>query len=100
MTPRQMEVLRFIGESCASQGFSPTLQEIANNLGISKVTVFGHVAKLRENGFVWPTSKQRARDLHLTKKGQEATKKRRPSVEYLERWIGPLSKQQKARLAS
>lgn len=98
MTPRQMEVLRFLGESHALQGFSPTLQEIADGLGINKVTVFGHIAKLREGAFMWP-ARNKYRALHLTKKGKLAIQRQRPSVEYLERWIGPLSKGQKARLA-
>ena len=43
VTPRQYEILTIIRDTRRSHGYSPTLQEIADSLGISKITVFEHV---------------------------------------------------------
>ncbi len=46
MTPRQMEVLRFVEDYAAKNGYSPTLQEIADHMKVSKITVLGHLKNL------------------------------------------------------
>ncbi|HUU85077.1 MAG TPA: transcriptional repressor LexA [Phycisphaerae bacterium] len=46
LTPRQMQILTFIRDARRRQGYSPTMQEIADQLGVSKVTVFEHVGAL------------------------------------------------------
>ena len=46
LTPRQLDVLTIIRDARDRQGYSPTMQEIGNWLGISKVTVFEHVGAL------------------------------------------------------
>ena len=43
LTPRQIEILTMIRDGRRRNGFSSTLQEIADELGISKITVFEHV---------------------------------------------------------
>jgi len=48
VTPRQLEVLRCIEEYTDRKGFSPTLQEIADRLRVSKVTVLGHLRQLEK----------------------------------------------------
>ena len=50
LTPQQIRIFRLIRESRNTRGYSPTMQEIANALGISKVTVFEHVEALVEKG--------------------------------------------------
>ncbi|MGD2111239.1 MAG: transcriptional repressor LexA [Phycisphaerae bacterium] len=65
MTPRQVEILTLIRDSRRSFGYSPTLQEIADELGISKITVFEHVEGLIEKGMLTRRS-NRARSLELT----------------------------------
>ena len=42
LTPRQLEVMTLIRDARRNQGYSPTLQELADHLGISKITVFEH----------------------------------------------------------
>ena len=67
VTPRQMDILRLIRDSRVNRGFSPTMQELADKLGISKVTVFQHVEALEEKGLL-RRSRHRARSLALTEK--------------------------------
>jgi repressor LexA len=50
LTPQQIRIFRFVRDCRNSKGFSPTMQEIANELGVSKVTVFEHVEALIEKG--------------------------------------------------
>lgn len=98
-TPRQMEIAKLIDELQISEGYPPTLQGVATRLGINKVTVFEHVAKLRRNHFVCRARKNKIRFLRLTSKGRTAIQNIPPSLSHFERWIGPLSKRQKARLS-
>ena len=65
VTPRQMDILRLIHQHRLSRGFSPTMQELADRLGISKVTVFQHVEALEEKGLL-QRSPHRARSLALS----------------------------------
>jgi repressor LexA len=50
LTRRQRDILRFFGQYRASQGISPTLEEIARHFRLNKVTIFGHVAELERKG--------------------------------------------------
>ncbi|MBI2568821.1 MAG: transcriptional repressor LexA [Candidatus Schekmanbacteria bacterium] len=53
LTKRQAEVLRFIESFVTARGYSPSLEEIRDNLGLSSVaTVHKHVANLIEKGYV------------------------------------------------
>jgi repressor LexA len=51
-TPRQAEILTYIRDYQSRYGYSPTLQEIGDYLGINKVTVFEHLAGLQKRGLV------------------------------------------------
>jgi len=50
LTPKQIEIFRLIRDARMSQGFSPTLQELAAQLGVSRVTVHEHVEQLIKKG--------------------------------------------------
>lgn len=50
LTPKQLRVLEFVRQYRESHGYSPTMQEIADELGVSKVTVFEHVQALVSKG--------------------------------------------------
>ncbi len=50
VTPKQLRILQLIRDSRVTRGFSPTMQELADQLGISKVTVFEHVEALIKKG--------------------------------------------------
>jgi repressor LexA len=46
LTPKQLHILTRIRDMRLTHGYSPTMQELANELGVSKVTVFEHVEAL------------------------------------------------------
>lgn len=65
MTPRQIEVLRFVEDYRARRGCAPTLQEIADHLHIHKVTVLGHLRRLERS--------RQIRRPHYRRRGIEVT---------------------------
>lgn len=50
LTPKQMHILTRIRDLRLARGYSPTMQELADELGVSKVTVFEHVEALIRKG--------------------------------------------------
>ncbi len=64
LTPKQLRVLTLIHSSRVTQGYSPTMQEIADHLGVSKVTVFEHVEALINKGAL-VRDKNKARSLSI-----------------------------------
>ena len=48
MTPKQLEVLRYLEEYSQKNGYSPTLQEVGDHLKITKVTVLSHLRQLEK----------------------------------------------------
>jgi repressor LexA len=50
LTPKQLRVLKLVDHWRRSKGYSPTMQELADQLGVSKVTVFEHVQSLVSKG--------------------------------------------------
>jgi repressor LexA len=50
LTPKQLKILQLIRDSRITRGYSPTMQELADELGVSKVTVFEHVEALIKKG--------------------------------------------------
>jgi len=49
-TKKQREILEFVSGFQKENGYSPTLEEIANRFGISRVTAFGHIRALERKG--------------------------------------------------
>jgi len=60
-----MEIMIFIRDYRRSHGYSPTMQELADVLDISKVTVFEHVEGLIDKGLL-KRAPHKARSLELT----------------------------------
>lgn len=50
LTPKQLKILTRIRDLRLTRGYSPTMQELASELGVSKVTVFEHVEALIKKG--------------------------------------------------
>jgi repressor LexA len=50
LTPKQLKILRLIRDCRVRRGYSPTMQELADEIGVSKVTVFEHVEALIKKG--------------------------------------------------
>jgi repressor LexA len=65
LTPRQMEILRFLRDYRRQHGYSPTLQEVGDQVGLTKVTVFEHVAALAKKGLLRRGSRHKARSLQV-----------------------------------
>ena len=67
LTPKQLRVLTFIRDFTHARGYAPTMQELGDEFGVSKVTVFEHVAALQKKGYL-KRSKHKARSLRLSSK--------------------------------
>ena len=50
LTPKQLRILALIRDWRVRHGYSPTMQELADEIGVSKVTVFEHVEALIKKG--------------------------------------------------
>ena len=64
LTPKQLNILNRIRESRLTRGYSPTMQELADELNVSKVTVFEHVEALIRKGALL-RQKNKARSLEI-----------------------------------
>ena len=61
LTPKQLRILQLIRDSRIRKGYSPTMQELANEIGVSKVTVFEHVeALIRKGALIRQANKARS----------------------------------------
>lgn len=69
ITPRQLDVLSIIGQFEDRQCYSATIAEIAQELGVSRTTVFEHIAALREKKML-TKSKGKARSSTITAKAR------------------------------
>lgn len=65
LTPRKLQILTYVRDFARKNGYSPTLQELADELGVSKVTVFEHVEALEKQKLL-RRSAHKARSLELT----------------------------------
>ena len=50
LTPKQLRILKMVRDMRIAHGYSPTMKEIAEEIGISKVTAFEHVEALIKKG--------------------------------------------------
>lgn len=50
LTPKQLRILQLIRDCRVRRGYSPTMQELADEIGVSKVTIFEHVEALIKKG--------------------------------------------------
>ena len=64
LTPKQLKILNFIRDFRAGNGYSPTLEEIARNFGVSKITIFEHLGTLERKGAIRRT-KHLARSIEV-----------------------------------
>ena len=65
LTPKQLKILTMIRDTRLSRGYSPTMQELGEALGVSKVTVFEHVEALIKKGCL-TRDPNKARSLELS----------------------------------
>jgi repressor LexA len=64
LTPRQLDVVVAIRNYRHLHGYSPTMQELADQLGTSKVTIFEHVGALEKKRVI-RRDKHKARSLEI-----------------------------------
>ena len=69
LTPKQQKILLLIRDWRLRLGYSPTMQELADELAVSKVTVFEHVEALIRKGAL-RRDPNKARSLELTENCQ------------------------------
>ena len=69
LTPRQLDVIVAIRNYRHLHGMAPTMQELADQLGTSKVTIFEHVGAL-EKKRVLRRDKHKARSLEIVGEGR------------------------------
>jgi repressor LexA len=74
LTPKKVEILRFIRQYQLQNLYLPTIRELAEHLQRSITTVFEHCENLRKEGFLL-SSGRKVRSLELTKKGIETLDK-------------------------
>jgi repressor LexA len=61
LTPKQLRILQLIRDWRVRRGYSPTMQELADEIGVSKVTVFEHVeALIKKQALVREANKARS----------------------------------------
>jgi len=69
LTPRRLQLLRAIAHFQQNRCYSPTIAELASELGISRSTAFEHIGELRKEGLL-SACPGRARSLSLTSEAQ------------------------------
>jgi repressor LexA len=79
LTPKQIEVLRCIADFRSSRRYSATIAEVAGRLGVSRPTIFEHIAALREKGLL-ADSQGKARSLLPSPRAQRLLSELRDPV--------------------
>jgi len=64
-TPKQLRILIAIRDFRVRNGYSPTMQELADQLGVSKVTIFEHVEALERKSLIL-RARNKARSLEIS----------------------------------
>lgn len=63
-TEKQLRIMEFIQQFREERGISPTLEEIAENFGVTKITIYEHINQLERKGAL-KREKFRARSIEL-----------------------------------
>ena len=80
LTRRQRQILDFFRGYCEEHGISPTLEEVAQNFGVNKVTIFGHVAELERKGVLARSAPGVSRGLQIVEDEASDGAARRPAA--------------------
>lgn len=67
LTSKQHEIVKFIWSFRRAKGIAPTLSEIAEQMGVSKITVHEHIALLEKKGAI-KKEKYQSRSLKLSRR--------------------------------
>ena len=63
-TEKQLRIMQFIQQFRSERGISPTLEEIAENFGVTKITIYEHINQLERKSAL-KREKFRARSIEL-----------------------------------
>ena len=70
LTKRQKEILDYIGDFIANQGYAPSFEEIAKSFGYASLaTVHEHLSNLERKGYI-RKSYNESRSIELVRPGQ------------------------------
>jgi len=65
LTPKQLKILTRIRDIRLSRGYSPTMQELGDEMGVSKVTIFEHIeALIRKGAIIRDPNKARSLEIN------------------------------------
>lgn len=78
LTLRQRQIVNFFEKYTRQKGISPTLEEIAQSMGVHKVTIFGHVGELERKGVLSRAGRGVSRGLTLVPSTYRAIPTSRP----------------------
>lgn len=71
LTRRQRQILDFLLEYGRANSIAPTLEEIAQHFGVTKITIFGHVRELERKGFIERSSPGVSRGIRVLQSESE-----------------------------
>jgi repressor LexA len=71
-TEKQLRIMEFIQQFRSERGISPTLEEIAKNFGVTKITIYEHINQLERKGAI-KREKFRARSIEILIPVEERT---------------------------
>ena len=71
-TEKQLRIMEFIQQFRTERGISPTLEEIAKNFGVTKITIYEHINQLERKGAI-KREKFRARSIEILVPVEERT---------------------------
>lgn len=71
MTPRRLDILKFVAKFIDHAGCSPTLAQIADGVSLSRVSVLEHINRLCKDGYLTRQAGE-ARSIRLTDIGLAA----------------------------
>lgn len=63
-TEKQLRIMEFVQQFRTERGISPTLEEIAKNFGVTKITIYEHINQLERKGAI-KREKFRARSIEI-----------------------------------
>lgn len=76
LTRRQMDTILALRRMQRSRGIPPTLQELSDELVVSKTTAYEHLARLTTFGLVTPPAFMAERSRCLTTKGERFARRK------------------------
>ena len=72
LTRRQRQIVDFLTAYVSEHGMSPTLEEIAEQFGVNKVTIFGHISELERKGVIRRAARGVSRGIQLIEEDGES----------------------------